>query len=384
MKNESAEQLWYKYQQGTCTPEEKAIIESWMLHYVEHSEHTPTEGEFLHAMEKIRSGLPLIERETAKRKILPPWLLPATIAAAAALIATLAFNQYFRSHNRIQKSENIQLADVLPGGNKAYLRLADGRRISLTDAANGKLAEQAGVQITKTASGQLVYTVSGAPSGGNSDAPNNTIETPKGGQYQVRLPDGSQVWLNAASSLTYPAHFSSTKARSVELTGEAYFEIRKSANHQAFLVRSSGQVVRVLGTHFNINAYPNEAGIKTTLLEGSVQVSAGAKAEVIKPGQQAILHGSALEVLPADTVTTTAWKNGRFTFNHANIQDIMRQVARWYDIDVKYSGAVPGDLFSGGIARSSSLPTLLKIFEASQIHFEIVQDKNRRTLLVKP
>ena len=201
----------------------------------------------------------------------------------------------------------------------------------------------------------------------------NTITTLRGGQYQVILPDGTKVWLNAASSLKYPTEFRG-KERNVELTGEAYFEVAKNAT-MPFHVQSAGQTVRVLGTHFNINAYEDEGVIKTTLLEGSIQITYQQAKVLIKPGEQArVVAGSPDKIIVdenADTDGAVAWKDGYFQFNHADIRTVMRQISRWYDVTVKYEGSVSSKDFGGAIERNLKLSQVLHILEKSQVHFVI-------------
>jgi transmembrane sensor len=256
------------------------------------------------------------------------------------------------------------------------LTLSNGTKIVLDDARNGKIANQSNISITKTNGNQLVYAI--AP--GNSVANNgqqayqlqNTISTPNGGQYALILPDGTKVMLNAASSLTYPAAFRG-KERVVQLNGEAYFEVAKNKD-MPFIVKSGSQTVEVLGTHFNINAYRDEASIKTTLLEGSVRVSAGANSTLIVPGQQASTRESNAGEISKYTVDVdkeTAWKDGLFSFQNEDLKSIMRQVARWYDVKVVYAGNLPNEKFIGEISRTSNLSDVFKILELNNFHFDV-------------
>ncbi|MNK03729.1 fec operon regulator FecR [compost metagenome] len=298
-------------------------------------------------------------------------------SVAAAIFVVFSVVLYFYINDNRQAKQGDLTAqhqgnDVNPGGNKAILTLADGSKISLTDAGNGELAKQAGIVVTKTKDGQLVYEISK----GNAAATEvlyNTINTPAGGQYQINLPDGTTVWLNALSSLRYPTVFNAAR-RKVVLTGEAYFEVAKNPN-QPFVVTTNGagkaQDVTVLGTHFNINSYQNEDATKTTLLEGSVKVAASAQDVTIKPGQQAILNNT-LKVMNVDVTQAIDWKNGNFYFNDENIESIMRKLARWYDIDVIYKGQIPSIDFGGEISRTKKLSEVLKVLETTRtIHFKI-------------
>ena len=200
----------------------------------------------------------------------------------------------------------------------------------------------------------------------------NTITTPRGGQYQVVLPDGSMVLLNAGSSLTYPTLFTGAE-RKVELTGEAYFEVAHNPA-MPFRVCSKGQVVEVLGTHFNINAYDDEPGIKTTLLQGKVKVTATVKKQtlILQPGEQAFLGISAFNEHDVDVDQAVAWKNGLFMFDGDDIQQVMRSISRWYDVDVTYKGAAPADLFSGSVSKFSNVSEVLNTLQATgKVHFSI-------------
>jgi ferric-dicitrate binding protein FerR (iron transport regulator) len=265
-------------------------------------------------------------------------------------------------------------ADIAPGDNRAVLKLADGSTVLLDDAAEGELSRQANAVINKTADGQLVY----ENQAGTDPAPliYNTITTPRAGQYRLTLTDGTKVWLNAATSLQFPASFSG-KERRVKLSGEAYFEVTKNSL-QPFIVETPRQTIEVLGTHFNVNAYEEETATKTTLLEGRVKVATGSSSAVLKPGQQAASGTNAIQVNEADTEEAVAWKNGYFKFNKADIQTIMRQLERWYDVEVEYRGAVPTDLFVGKINRSENISGVLRVLELSEVQFKI---ENRKIIV---
>jgi len=259
---------------------------------------------------------------------------------------------------------------IKPGKDDAILILADGTSIVLNDVQKGMVSEQQGVQIEKTADGELQYrAVEG------STAVENTISTPRGGQYRLVLADGTKVWLNAASSLRFPTSFSAYE-RAVHLNGEAYFEVAKG--DKPFMVISDNQVVEVLGTHFNINTYKEETTSKTTLVEGAIRITKLAKdaqelshtSKVLQPGQQAILSalGDKIIVEAVDIEEFIAWKDGYFKFEKANIQAIMRQVMRWYDVEVEYRGAVSNDLFVGEINRSEDIEEVLRVLRLGKIN----------------
>lgn len=273
--------------------------------------------------------------------------------------------------------------DVQPGCNKAILTLADGSSIVLDSAGNGTLTTQGNTRILKLSGGSLAYQRSpGASTIPDAGPVFNTISTPRGGQYQVVLPDGSKVWLDASSSLRFPTAFGKD-LREVQLVGEAYFEVAPNPG-KPFRVRvmagPSGkgeelQHVEVLGTQFNIMAYTDESAVKTTLVEGAVRVGAATGVPVqLKPNDQAqLLASSGLHVVDdADVDAAVAWKNGYFDFNKANIETIMRQLARWYDVEVSFRGNGGRDrLFYGGIQRNLPLTAVFEILERSGVQFSI-------------
>jgi ferric-dicitrate binding protein FerR (iron transport regulator) len=280
------------------------------------------------------------------------------VAAAAAIIVVLSLTYFMFNDHPVKpivktKSQQQFKNDVLPGGNKAVLTLANGSQIILDSAGKGTLTQQGNTKIIKLDSGQLSYK-------SLNEKPDqilyNTISTPRGGQYQVVLSDGSKVWLNAASSLRFPTSFAG-KEREVMLTGEGYFEVAHNSA-KPFKVSVNGAEIEVLGTHFNINAYNDEATIRTTLLEGSVKIGKGSVSKTIRPGEQAQIenHGNSLNpkimIQAVDVDAAVAWKNGRFIFHGNSIQSVMRQLARWYDIDVSYQGNLTDEEFVGVINRS--------------------------------
>jgi len=258
--------------------------------------------------------------------------------------------------------------DIAPGGDKAILTLADGTQVVLDTANNGALTKQGNVTVIKL-NGQLAYNKQG---GIPTEVLYNTISTPRGGQYQLVLSDGSKVWLNAESSLRFPTAFAG-KERRVELTGEGYFEVAHNAE-KPFHVKVNDMEVQVLGTHFNINSYSDEEAVKTTLLEGSVKVSKGDKMVLLHPGQQAVVQPEGAEIkvgYDVDTEEVVAWKNGLFVFNNTPLATIMKQLERWYDVEVVYQGKVPQDRFNGSISRNNNLSEVLKVLEYSDIKFRV-------------
>ena len=297
-------------------------------------------------------------------------------AAAVILLVCLSGIYYFLYNNKPAQVASAKPAlpnDIAPGGNKATLTLANGSVVVLNDQQNGTLSSQGNTRVIKLNEGRVAYNAS---SGGGAQIAYNTITTPRGGKYQVVLADGSNVWLNAASSIRFPTAFAG-KERDVEITGEVYFEVAKN-KAMPFIVKSGGVKVEVLGTHFNVMSYNDELAVKTTLLEGSVKVSQGAITAIIKPGQQAKITtgNSNINVIDdVDTDEAIAWKNDMFVFNNAGIEAIMRQIARWYDVEVSYDGPVTADHFTGKVSRNASAAQVLKILELSDIHFTITGKK---------
>ncbi len=256
--------------------------------------------------------------------------------------------------------------EVMPGTNRAMLTLADGSMIALDSAGNGVLGRQGAVKIIKQSNGELAYV-------GNSsgEVMFNTMSTPRGGQYHLTLPDGTQVWLNAASSITYPAAFTG-KERKVTVKGEAYFEVTANAN-MPFRVGAGNAEITVLGTRFNVNAYTEEPTIRTTLVDGAVSVAAGKASALLHPGMQAkVGKDNILNVTEnIDTDETIAWKNGFFQFTDADMPTVMRQIEKWYDVNVSYEGAIPEKSFGGGMQRSLPLTKVLGILEENGVKFRI-------------
>ncbi|WP_343743760.1 FecR domain-containing protein [Chitinophaga sp.] len=267
--------------------------------------------------------------------------------------------------------------DVAPGGNKAILTLSDGSQITLDSATNGVLAQQGSSKVTKLANGQLVYDASGSSQG---KILYNTMSTPLGGQYSLILPDGSKVWLNAGSSITYPTAFAGQE-RKVSVTGEAFFDVAKNAA-MPFRVAAHNTTVEVLGTHFNINAYTDEATINTTLVEGAIRVSAHNRQMVLKPGQQARVGHTDVQVADqVDLSAITAWKEGYFSFTNADLPTVMRELARWYNLEVSYEGKIPERVFNGEIGRSLTLAQVLKGLSKTRIKYRI-EDGHR--IIIQP
>lgn len=326
-------------------------------------------------------------------KVRQLWTRFAIVAGVAATIVIALFlfdgvGVFKQKNNGVTSISAAE--DIAPGTNSATLTLANGRKITLSAALKGTIAAESGVRISKNADGEITYEIiSGS---GIENHGMNTLSTHRGETYKVKLPDGSMVWLNAASSLTYPASFARLKNRRVELDGEAYFEIEKDEKHP-FIVATTGQDVTVLGTRFNIKAYNGEEGVATTLVEGSVRVDFqaatwGNKGEVkytdeikLVPGQQALLKGKKMNISKANLEENTAWTNGDFIFTDSSIEKVMRDIARWYNIEVVYDGDVPEGAFSGNVSRSKNISQILKALESTKlVHFKV---RERRVYVTK-
>jgi transmembrane sensor len=263
--------------------------------------------------------------------------------------------------NKVAINTEPKIQDFMPGKNKAVLTLSNGQEVVLDDKGSGEIAHQDGVLISKLKDGQIAYTAAKADQK-SSHSPNqlNTLTIPKGGQYRLALPDGTLVYLNAASTLIYPAKFEGAE-RKVTLTGEAYFEVAKNRKMPFIVNVNNKQQIQVLGTHFNVEAYTDEQVINTTLLEGSVKILYQNKQAFLKPGQVAIYTNTAnLNIAPADLDEAIAWKNGLFSFNNENITSVMKKISRWYDVDVVFKGDMQNVNYLGNYSRTKSLANLIK------------------------
>lgn len=388
MNTQQFKELLQRYREGRCTDEEKNLVDAWYIHRRNTPYPLPAEEEAQAGERMYRKIARELGHDTPatggslRRFYRGYWM------AAAILVAVFTAGYFLvqKTSTGVATTGNNPDAPpaIVPGGNKALLTLADGSVIVLDSAANDTLSIQGKTLVFKQQDGQLVYRATA------SEEPTaiawNTISTPRGGQYQVVLPDGSRVWLNAASSLRFPASFSGDERR-VELTGEAYFEIESYALPTAggkkkkipFKVTitqpgvTETSEVEVLGTHFNIMAYADEATINTTLLEGAIKMHSGTQAQTLKPGQQAQIakNGHMHIEDDADTEEAIAWKNGLFQFYNADIQTVMRQIARWYDVEVEYAGPIPSDKFEGEIPRNSHITEVLNMLELSNVHCKI-------------
>jgi ferric-dicitrate binding protein FerR (iron transport regulator) len=306
------------------------------------------------------------EKGSASRRI----SLFYRVAAAASVIIVVAIGILWISNERTATTMQT-VADLAPGGSRAMLTLGDGSTILLDSAAIGQLAEQAGTRVMKVDDGRLAYNSEGRR---KAETVYNTITTPRAGQYELILPDSSRVWLNSESSIRFPVSFSGS-FRVVEITGEAYFEVAENRD-MPFRVSTGNTIVEVLGTSFNIRAYTDEGSVNTTLIEGSVQVASPVSQATIAPGQMAVadITGNISVEDDADISEIIAWKKGLFVFNSESIGEIMNQIARWYDVDVKFSEKPGTETFSGIVSRKSNVSEVLKIMEQAGISFSITEE----------
>lgn len=368
-----------KYLAGAATEDEKAAVNHWYQSYQDAdveiftNEVNSKEQTELRIKERLLASIREYKNETGKG--MNKWWL--RYAAAILLFGTAIY--FFIGYNNDKKQDTViaktqvdKTEKIVPGGNKALLTLADGSTIILDSAANGLLSQQGGIKVQKLDNGLLAYSINGKLVTENDQAFYNTITTPRGGQYQVTLSDGTKVWLNAASSIHFPVVFTGSE-RKVEITGEAYFEVAKN-KAMPFKVTAGSSEVEVLGTHFNINSYTDEPSIKTTLLEGMVKVTvpvlgASQSAEFLQPGQQAAINkqGRISVIKNADLEEAVAWKNGRFQFKSADLKSILRQISRWYDADIEYKGNVDMH-FSGQLPRNDNVN---KVFEKLALTGEV-------------
>lgn len=323
--------------------------------------------------ESRREGLVDISRKVSRGK----WWTYSAAAAIALCIATAVLLVVNRPKQSQPMAVSMHKSDIAPGSNRATLTLANGTKIMLDSTRNGIISIQGNTRIIKPGSGLLTYHQSGNKSAG---ALFNTISTPRGGQYQVVLSDGTKLWLNAASSVRFPSEFTGGTRR-VRVTGEVYFEVAANVN-KPFEVLLNDMTVRVLGTHFNVMAYPNEPAAEVTLLEGAVKVIKGGRNILLKPGQQAreAADGGLIRVDDVDLQGTIAWKNNQFWFDGDDIQTVMRKLSRWYNVNVVIKGSITQH-FGGIISRDLYVS---KIFEALQATSHIQYEIQDSTIIVSP
>lgn len=379
---------------GKATEKEREDIREWMSQYAELSGFNMEDKFLADAYRKI------VEAETHVKEEV--WELVGTRLADKGRVVRMGRKRYLRvavaacfilmagaawyigsSGNRKPKTvETVGgLAAIQPASQGAILTLSDGSKVALDSAGGGLLRQQGQVSVVKSGNGELKYLNKGTLPVGKLAY--NKLTTPKGRQFKLELPDGSKVWLNAGSSLEYPVAYNGAK-REVKLEGEAYFEIVHDKQHPFFVnISGSGEdlTIQVLGTSFNAMAYGDEAKIQTTLLEGAIRLSRGKRATNVQPGEGATISRESdaeFSVRKVDVDRVMSWKNGMFSYSQASLAEIMRDMARWYDVDVRYEGAVPDLKFDGYISRDNSLDKILKILELNHVGFRM----EGRTIIV--
>lgn len=377
------QQVLERYENGQATPAEVHFVEAYFNYLdglnqqadpFQHLSPDAKQGLEAEIREKLLQGIHsegnAVQEFTIHRSKRFSWRV-----AAAILVAVMGTAAYLLFLNPDHKTvvQNQLEQDIQPGSARATLQLGDGKIITL-DTSSGKIVQRGGLTVNND-SGSLNY------NGKADNTEYHTLSVPRGGQYKLELPDGTNVWLNAASSITYPTVFARSD-RVVEITGEAYFEVT-SMKQKPFKVKAAGGAeIEVLGTHFNVNAYADEPSLTATLLEGAIKFSKGGKDYLMQPGQQASVNkaGTVKIIADANIDAVTAWRNGYFYFDGTDLQTVMRQIARWYDVSVAYEGKIPDMKFSGEISKSNKASLVLEMLEAQGVRFEI----EGKTIIVKP
>lgn len=373
MEEKRYQELAEKWLNGTISETEKKEFTDWYNQKGENKELIVPQSFVSDEKEHANRIWEKIQDRTTPVVKLKPNRRWYRIAVAAALLTVVASAYWMISSQKNTEKPGIAaqpVNDALPGRDAAILTLANGKKISL-DSITGTVSQKEGITVVNTA-GLLSYQSATL----EAEPEYHTITTARGNQYQLQLPDGSKVWLNAASSLKYPTFFKGNE-RVVELSGEGYFEVAKN-EHQPFHVKVNGMDVEVLGTHFNINSYNDEEMIRTTLLEGRVKVSYGQSQQIIHPGQQAVVSDHSpltvhhpITIGSPDIDQVMAWKEGFFQFDFTSTKEMLRQLSRWYDVDIHYEGNVPDRQFGGRINRKLKLSEVIKMLQNTNVRFRI-------------
>ena len=385
MQQDKLRELVRKYLDGSASHSDRVRLNAWYREltskelpwYVD----APGEAELLKA-----EMLQQILTQTGITKRLRIRKLWFRVAAAATVLLFLSFGGYFllrQQPNQQQITLNNKKTDLLPGRNKAILILSNGQQVNLNNAPSGVIATQANANIKKSTNGDIRYQQTGQTTG--RDLIYNTVRTLKGEQWpSLELPDGSIVHLDAASSITFPVSFPANE-RMVSITGQVYFEVAHRVG-SPFRVTVKGQTIEDIGTHFNVNAYDDEPVVRTTLIEGALSVAKAGKKEILKPGQEAVTKGTdnAIIVENADIDDVIAWRNGLFKFNNTPMPVVMRQLSRWYNVEVEYSGKVPATVFTGEMHRNVNASHVLDMLTFFKVHFRIEDSKSGRKIIVLP
>lgn len=379
VKKQSFLELINRYQQNQASQAERILVEEYLRNLETDNviQFTPEEEVDLRGRMKANIDEALQLKMPERR-----WRMKiARYVAAAVLLLVVGYGLFFLNNPKYVETATVKSNLIKTGSNKALLMLADGSRIELNDAVEGKLANEGNVVISKTKDGKLIYQIKGNM---NAEvAGENIISTPRGGQYQVILPDQTRVWLNAASSIAFPAAFKGNE-RTVKVTGEVYFEVSHDVRRPFLVSTRKGVTVEVLGTHFNVNAYDDEPVIATTLLNGSVLVKTKLASKTIVPGEQArvnINQNLKINVSKVNTSNVVDWKDDLFIFEKEDIQMAMRRISRWYDVDIVYTNGIPQKTIGGTINRFKDVSELLDLIELTGgVKFKI----EGRRILVMP
>ncbi len=395
-KTDRFNKLISKYLKGKATPEEATFMEKYYKYFEHNSDLTNSlsQNEIdevkQRMLEKLKEEMSRLSDKPAT-PVRNKWIIRMMAAAAVSLLiigGTIYLQTQQEKHQATQRNIAATIQhDVAPGGNKAMITLEDGSRIFLDSLANGTISEQGSMQVIKLSNGEIVYR---KKDNNSSEIFINTMTTPRGGQYQLTLADGTKVWMNAESSISYPTAFVETE-RKVKITGEVYFEVaplslKKGQGKVPFIVQvnspsgDNNMEIQVLGTHFNVNTYADNGAVTTTLLEGLIRIKNNKEEQILKPGQQAEASNTIRVKNNVDTDLVMSWKSGYFSFNNTGLQTVMKQLSRWYDVDVTYKGGIPDMKFWGGISMSSNLSEVLKVLEESKVNFRI----ENKTIIVFP
>lgn len=376
-QNQQILDIFAKYEAGTITQEELQLLEDWYASFETNPDLidslSPEERVFRkkQLQEKIFDQLDLETSSPAtvpkKRFFRHPGNRLWQVAASLVLICTVSFYIFKKQSGKLPIDTVAQNSTINPGTDQAILTLGNGKKILLDNSKNGELSAEENIHINKLKPGNLVYTADKKVSRVHL----NTLSTPRGGRYQLTLADGTQVWLNAQSSIAYPSAFQGS-SREVTITGEVYFEVAHNAA-KPFRVRSENQLIEVLGTHFNVNTYNPKSIAKTTLLSGSIALTNKHQRVILKPGEQGIVAGTSLSIKNVDPAEVIAWKEGYFDFTDADIGSVIDELGRWYNVDIRYQGAATKETFTGRIPRSwpfEKVLNLLKTFKSIQVEMQ--------------
>jgi transmembrane sensor len=364
METAEFKELLNRYREGKATTGEVAWLESWYMDLGKADKVVMDEAELIETRELIWKQFAAAHQIVPIKRQLWPRIAVAAAAVAAIVVGVWFFNSESGVLKQVQDDEVVK-NDIAPGKNGATIKLANGKVIQLSDAKSGVVIGNGRIAYS---SSPLHDEVASIP---RNDVMQLTASTAKGQTYQFTLPDGTKVWLNADSKLEFPSSFVDSKTRFVKLSGEGYFEVAKDKAHPFIVETDDKEKVEVLGTHFNISSYKDNGTI-TSLLEGSVKLTNDVEARILKPGERGMGTIKGIMLVPGDVNDAVAWKNGYFRFRGEQIQPIMEQLARWYDIDISYQGKMPEDGFNGKVSRNKNISQVLKALEAMKIvHFKV-------------